>query len=117
MGIVQNIFGGGDAQKVDLELKTSELEAHKAGIASKPKDRVLTELLRFEELHNQSELQAAIATRFKVIEVGYRLGEGSTAEMIALMSQLDTRLGRLFRPSINYLHTKSLLAISRSNSL
>ena len=41
MGIVQNIFGGGDAQKVDLELKTSELEAHKAGIASKPKDRVL----------------------------------------------------------------------------
>lgn len=92
------LVSGGDAQKVDLaiadlELKTSELEARKAEIASKLKDLVLTELLRFEELYNQSELQAAIAaretTRFKVIEVGYRLGEGSTAEMMALISQLD----------------------------
>jgi hypothetical protein len=53
----------------------------------------LIDLLRFEELHNQSDLQTAIAvretTRFKVIEVGYRLGEGSTAEMMSLMSQLD----------------------------
>jgi hypothetical protein len=98
VALVQNILGGGDAQKVDLaiadlELKTSELEARKAEIASKLKDRVLTELLRFEELHDRSELQAAIAaretTRFKVIEVGYRLGEGSTAEMMSLMSQLD----------------------------
>jgi hypothetical protein len=98
VAIVQNIFGGGDAQKVDLaiadlELKTSELEARKAEIASKLKDLVLSELLRFEELRDLSELQTAIAaremTRFRVIEVGYRLGEGSTAEMISLMSQLD----------------------------
>jgi hypothetical protein len=96
--IVQNIFGGGDAQKVDLaiadlELKTSELEARKAEIASRLKDLVLAEILRFEQLHHQSELQTAIAaretTRFKVIEISYRLGEGSTEQMMSLMSQLD----------------------------
>jgi hypothetical protein len=93
IGIVANILGGGDAQRVeqaigDLDLNLGELHRRRAEVETKVKEQVLGLVLEVERFDRQIEgmkgAQAASSQRLAVIEAGYKFGRGSTAEMIGL---------------------------------
>jgi hypothetical protein len=104
IGIVANIIGGGDAQRVeqaigDQELQLGELRRRRSEVETNLLDQVLAAVLAVEKLDRQLDemkaAQAANAQRLAVIEVGYKFGQGSTAEMIGLWQQAEAEKGRI----------------------
>jgi len=76
-----------------LAIRVAEIERSKLVIKDKIEDSVVQELVIFDNLRVQADIAVAIAnresSRFKLIEVGYRLGEGDTNSFIALQNGLD----------------------------
>jgi hypothetical protein len=104
IGIVANILGGGDAQRVelaigDLELQLGELRRRRSQVETTTREQVLGLLLAIERLgRSVAELrvaQVANAQRLQVIEVGYKFGRGSTVEMMALWQAAELEKGRI----------------------
>jgi hypothetical protein len=105
IGAIINTLGGNSrtdqttAQtNADLQIKVGQLERTKLETTDKIKDSVAQEVIRFDELRLQAETSAAIAnreaSRFKVLEVGYRLGQGDTASFLDRVNALDrVRIG------------------------
>jgi hypothetical protein len=98
IGIVANILGGGDAQRVeqaigDLELNLGELHRRRAEVETNLRGQVLAAVLEVErvdrQLDSMKSAQAANAQRLAVIEAGYKFGRGSTAEMIGLWQEAE----------------------------
>jgi hypothetical protein len=116
IGIVANILGGGDAQRVelaigDLELQLGELRRRRSQVETVTREQVLGLLLEIERLgRSMAELQmaqAANAQRLQVIEVGYKFGRGSTVEMMALWQAAElekSRIGEVERDRVQQLN-------------
>jgi hypothetical protein len=104
IGIVANILGGGDAQRVEqaigeLELNLGELHRRRAAVETQTREQVLGLVLEIERLERSiagmKSAQAANAQRLAVIEVGYKFGQGSTVAMMALWEQAEAEKGRI----------------------
>ncbi len=104
IGIVANILGGGDAQRVDLaiadlEVKADELRRRRAAVTVQIREQVLSLLQTIErydrQLADMQATQAANAQRLAVIEVGYKFGRGSTADMMRLWQAAETEKARI----------------------
>lgn len=80
-----------------LEIRIAEIERSKLDAKARIEDSVISSLIQFDTLKVEANISVAIAnresSRFKLIEIGYRLGEGDTNSFIALQNGLDrTRL-------------------------
>jgi hypothetical protein len=77
----------------DLQIKVAQIERTKQEVSDRIQDSVTQEVIKFDELRLQAETQAAIAnretSRFKLLEVAYRLGEGDTASFLEKVNALD----------------------------
>jgi hypothetical protein len=104
IGIVANILGGGDAQRVeqaigDLELNLGELHRRRAEVETQTHEQVLGLVLEIEKFDRSivgmKSAQAANAQRLAIVEVGYKFGQGSTAAMLGLWEQAEAEKGRI----------------------
>jgi hypothetical protein len=104
IGIVANILGGGDAQRVeqaigDLELNLGELHRRRAEVETQTREQVLGLVLAIEKLDRSvvgmKSAQAANAQRLAIVEVGYKFGQGSTVAMLGLWEQAEAEKGRI----------------------
>ncbi|AFY74799.1 hypothetical protein Syn7502_02863 [Synechococcus sp. PCC 7502] len=80
-----------------LQLRIAEIEKAKLDVKARIEDSVIQSLIQFDQVKVAADIAEAIAnreaSRFKLIEVAYRLGEGDTNSFIALQNGLDrTRL-------------------------
>jgi len=80
-----------------LQIRIAEIERSKLDAKARIEDSVISSLIQFDTLKVEADISVAIAnresSRFKLIEIGYRLGEGDTNSFIALQNGLDrTRL-------------------------
>jgi hypothetical protein len=98
--LIQNIFGGGDVQKdeieiANLELKSAELEAMKIELERQKEEekirlseKVLQLVLDYEEAGRTIALIESQSETFKlqneVFRIQYRLGEGSTEQLLSI---------------------------------
>jgi len=99
--LFQNANGGSpetQRQQVaitDLRGKITQIEAQKEQLVEQLKQKVLDEVSAFDELLLKARLEDAIVRRerqrMRIVEVGYRLGEGDTLTMLSMMNALDQR--------------------------
>ncbi len=79
----------------DLAIKLAQLEKTKAEIAIAIKGKVTDAVITFEQIKDESDLQSTIVrreeVRAKLIEISYRLGEGTTTEQIARLNEHDRK--------------------------
>ncbi|TYQ29190.1 hypothetical protein PseudUWO311_03410 [Pseudanabaena sp. UWO311] len=79
----------------DLAIKLAQLEKTKAEIAIAIKGKVTDAVITFEQIKDESDLQSTIVrreeVRSKLIEISYRLGEGTTTEQIARLNDFDRK--------------------------
>lgn len=80
-----------------LQIRIAELERGKIDARGRIEDALVAAVIAFDAAKIQTDIATAIANResgrFKLIEIGYRLGEGDTNSFIALQNGLDrTRL-------------------------
>ncbi len=79
----------------DLQIKLGQLEKTKAEIAIAIKGKVTDAVIAFEQIRDESDLQSTIVrreeVRSKLIEISYRLGEGTTTEQIARLNEHDRK--------------------------
>jgi hypothetical protein len=98
-GVLNNLAGNSRTDQsiaqsnTTIAIRISEIERNKLVIRDKIEDSVVQELVVFDNLRVQADISVAIAnresSRFKLIEVGYRLGEGDTNSFISLQNNLD----------------------------
>ena len=105
INILQNIFGGGDVQRdniaiASLEIRTADLLAAKAELERQQEeekvtisDRVLRLLLDYEAAQRRHELLTSqlktLEQQQRVARVSYRLGRGSTNQMLGMEDKRD----------------------------
>lgn len=98
IGLVANVLGGGDAQKLDLaiadlELKTDELRRRRSEVEGQIGDQVRDLVLEVEQRDRRLAVvrtrQAEYRQKLAVMEVSYRTGQGSTSQMMGLWQQGD----------------------------
>lgn len=96
--LVQNLLGGGEVGREQLRLAELELEAadlvrRREEVATALAREVIDQVLEYEQLGRQLELLdeqiVAQLQRQAVMEVSYRLGEGSTSAMLTLWQQTE----------------------------
>lgn len=79
----------------DLQIKLAELEKTKVQITIAIKGKVLDEVIEFERIKDESNLQSTIVkretARAKLIEISYRFGESSTIDQIARLNEFDRK--------------------------
>lgn len=99
VSLVQNVFGGGRRQDIELaiaqlELELSRLKAQQEALEDsyrKSLNLLLNELGRLErELTRVRAAHLTQSTRVAIARVGYRQGEGSHASMISLEDKLSS---------------------------
>lgn len=110
MGLLETLFGGGGFRDVDvklaeLELRVSDLVRRRAEVTGQLQQQLLDLVLDIEQGERQiALLRSQIAThqqRLAVIEIGYRLGEGSTEQIMELWQQRETLEAQLTEETIN----------------
>ena len=105
INIIQNIFGGGDVQRdniaiASLEIRTADLLAAKAELERQQEeekvqigDRILRLLLDYEAAERRHELLSSqlktLEQQQRVARVSYRLGRGSTSQMLGMNDKRD----------------------------
>ncbi len=105
VNILQNIFGGGDVQRdriaiASLEIRTADLLAAKAELERQQEeekveigDRVLRLLLDYEAAQRRHKLLSSqlktLEQQQRVARVSYRLGRGSTSQILGMADQRD----------------------------
>lgn len=98
IGLVANVLGGGDAQKLDLaiadlELKTDELRRRRSEVEGQIGDKVRDLVLEVEQRDRRLAVVRTQQTEYRqkvaVLEVAYRTGQGSTSQMMGLWQQGD----------------------------
>ena len=114
--ILKNLFGGGDVQRdriaiVSLEIRTSDLIAARAELERQQveekveiRDRILRLLLdyeaaqrRHENLNNQLE---TLDKQEQVIRIQYRLGRGSTNQVLGISDKRDRLVEKIVEVEI-----------------
>lgn len=101
--LVQNIFGGGAVQRnrlaiADLEVQVADLIRRREEVAESLAREVVDQVLEYEQLGRRLELlDAQIVTqeqREAVLEVSYRMGEGSTINMLGIWQQTEDMVAK-----------------------
>lgn len=103
--IIQNIFGGGDVKRdeiaiASLEIRTADLLAAKAELERqqeaeklKLEDKVLHLLLNYEAAQRKHELLTSqletLEQQREVVRIGYRMGGGSTSQILGMENRRD----------------------------
>ncbi|WP_323351552.1 hypothetical protein [Leptolyngbya sp. CCNP1308] len=96
--MVQNILGGGDVGRDRLQVAAIEVEAanlirRREEVATALAREVIDQVLGYEQMGRQLELlDSQIVTqrhRQAVMEVGYRMGEGTTGTMLTVWQQTE----------------------------
>lgn len=96
--LAQNILGGGDVGRDRLDVAAIEVEAanlirRREEVATALAREVIDQVLQYEQLGRQLELlDSQIVTqrqRQAVMEVGYRMGEGTTGTMLTVWQQTE----------------------------
>lgn len=79
----------------DLQIKLAQLEKTKTEVTIALKGKVADEVVLFENIKDESNLQSTIVkretARSKLIEIAYRMGESSTIEQIARLNDFDRK--------------------------
>jgi hypothetical protein len=110
IGLIESLFGGGsfrdvDLRIADLELRVSELIRRRAEVTVQIHDQVTELLLGIEKNDRQIALMqkhlASHRQRVAVMESGYRVGEGSTEQMIRVWQQGEDLQARLTEAQVN----------------
>jgi hypothetical protein len=95
--LARNIAGGGDRAAARLEI--AELERRRAEVEAGLRLAVAERVAELEaagrRLALAREREAAHESRLSLSAVGYRMGEGSTEEMMALWQARDEMRGRV----------------------
>ena len=101
--LIQNIFGGGAVQRnrlaiADLEVQVADLIRRREEVAEALAREVVDQVLEVEQLGRRLELlDAQIVTqeqREAVLEVSYRMGEGSTINMLGIWQQTEDMVAK-----------------------
>lgn len=101
--LVQNILGGGNVGRDRLEVAALEVEAanlirRREEVAEALAREVVDQVLEYEQLGRRLELlDAQIVTqeqREAVLEVSYRMGEGSTINMLGIWQQTEDMVAK-----------------------
>jgi hypothetical protein len=96
--LVQNILGGGDVGRDRLDVAAIEVEAanlvrRREEVATALARELIDQVLQYEQMGRQLELlDSQIVTqrqRQAVMEVGYRMGEGTTGTMLTVWQQTE----------------------------
>ena len=103
--IIQNLFGGGGVQRdniaiASLEIRTTDLLAAKAELERqqseeklKIEDNVLRLVLNYEAANRKHELLTSsletLEQQREVIRIAYRMGRGSTSQMLGIDGKRD----------------------------
>lgn len=96
--LVQNILGGGDVgrdrlQVAAIEVESANLIRRREEVATALAREVIDQVLQYEQMGRQLELlDSQIVTqqhRQAVMEVGYRMGEGTTGTMLTVWQQTE----------------------------
>ena len=79
----------------DLQIKLAQLEKTKTEVAIALKGKVADEVILFENIKDESNLQSTIVkretARAKLIEIAYRMGESDTISQIARLNEFDRK--------------------------
>ena len=96
--LVQNILGGGEVGRdclrvAEIEVEAANLIRRREEVATALAREVIDQVLQYEQLGRQLELlDSQIVTqrqRQAVMEVGYRMGEGTTGTMLTVWQQTE----------------------------
>ena len=109
--IIQNLFGGGGVQKdniaiANLEVRTTDLLAAKAELERQQEaekleieDEVLNLLLNYEAANRKHELLLSqletLEQQREVVRIAYRMGRGSTSQILGIESKRDHTIEQL----------------------
>jgi hypothetical protein len=79
----------------DLQIKLAQLEKTKVEITIALRGKVADEVIKFENIKDESNLQSIIVkretARAKLIEIAYRMGESDTISQIARLNDFDRK--------------------------
>lgn len=79
----------------DLQIKLAQLEKTKTEITIALRGKVADEVIKFEDIKDESNLQSTIvkreSARAKLIEIAYRMGESDTISQIARLNDFDRK--------------------------
>jgi hypothetical protein len=79
----------------DLQIKLAQLEKTKTEVAIALRGKVADEVILFENIKDESNLQSTIVkretARAKLIEIAYRMGESDTISQIARLNDFDRK--------------------------
>ena len=111
VNIIQNLFGGGGVQRdniaiADLEIKTTDLLAAKAELERqqeseklKIEDTVLRLVLDYEAAQRRHDLLSSqlqtLEQQREVMRIAYRLGRGSTSQILGMEEKRDRTIEQL----------------------
>ena len=96
--LVQNILGGGDVGRdrlrvAEIEVEAANLIRRREEVATAIAREVVDQVLQYEQMGRQLELlDSQLVTqrnRQAVMEVGYRMGQGTTGTMLTVWQQTD----------------------------
>lgn len=83
------------ATNADLQIKLAQLEKTKTEITIALRGKVADEVILFENIKDESNLQSTIVkretARAKLIEIAYRIGESDTISQIARLNDFDRK--------------------------
>ena len=85
----------------DLQVKLAEIQNKRGDLADTIREKVILSVLDFDIMRRDFQISQEIArrdtTKMKLIEVGYRFGEGETTAYLNQLSSLDKQKAETFR--------------------
>ena len=85
----------------DLQVKLAEIQNKRGDLADTIREKVILSVLDFDVMRRDFQISQEIArrdtTKMKLIEVGYRFGEGETTAYLNQLSSLDKQKAETFR--------------------
>ena len=85
----------------DLQVKLAEIQNKRGDLADTIREKVILSVLDFDVMRRDFQISQEIARRdtskMKLIEVGYRFGEGETTAYLNQLSSLDKQKAETFR--------------------
>ncbi len=99
MPLFDSMFGGSDQNQTraiaisDLSVKLAELQRGRAELADKVKEKIAIAVFDFDESRREFQISQEVSkretSRMQLVEVEYRLGQGSSETYLQQLSNLD----------------------------
>lgn len=105
--LFRNLIGGDPAAQsrqiaiADLQVKVAEVEKQRSDLADKIREQVVLQVLDFDVLRRDFQIAQEISKReglrHRLIEVGYRFGQGETTQFLGNLNALDRQKAETFK--------------------